>query len=255
MRKLIMLAAAVTTLAGSALAANGKPQQRLVSFAAQVKVEVDKNGTVTSVTPDPSLSPAMNQVVQTYVGQWRFAAPIQAGQPVGGVTYVQLDACATPKDGKYLFAVKYRSNGPGRTGKTPALQFPSEAQRYGVSAKLQLTFRVLAEGGVQIEDIVVVDGGKRFEKAFRAAASAWLLASRFEPEQVDGKPVTTRVSEPMEFITGRSFGSLAAAKADFDKQMQRMAAQQPECQEVLNSGDKQERQVALDSPFHLIPAN
>ena len=255
MRGTALVAVGLLLLAALSIAAAAKMNDQLIVFASEAKVEIDSNGNVTDVTPDRSLSPAIRQVIQAYVRQWHFSAPTKAGQPVGGTTYVQLDACAAPKDGKYLFVVKYRGNGPGHAGQFSVPRFPPDALRYGASsAKLQLTFRVPPKGGVQIEDIVLVDGDKRFEKSFKAAMTSWLKASRYVPEQIDGEPVATRVSFPIEF-EGERIDSPAAAKASMDKRTQEYAAQQPECQEVMNGGDANERQVALDSPFHLIPAN
>jgi hypothetical protein len=254
MHKAILAAAVFVSLAAPEIVAADNGKDRLVVFPTQAEVEVDSSGTVVAVTADRSLSPAIRQVIEADIRQWHFSAPTKADHPVGGVTFVQMDACAAPRDGKYLFVVKYRGNGPGFAGKLQVPRFPPEALRYGNSAKLQLTFRVLPSGRAQIEDIVLIEGDKHSEKSFKAAMKSWLEASRFSPEQIDGEPVATRVSFPIE-IDGMRIGSPAAAKAESDKRMQELAAQQPECQEVMSASDANDRQVALDSPFHLLPAN
>ena len=112
-------------------------------FATQAQVEVDSGGNAVAITPDPKLSPAIGKRIQNDVGQWHFSAPTKDGHPVGGVTFVQLDACAAPKDDKYEFVVKYRGNGPGHVGALMPPGYPTDALRYSATAKLKVTFRIM----------------------------------------------------------------------------------------------------------------
>ena len=118
--------------------------------------------------------------------------------------------------------------------------------RFGVSANLQITYRILPDGSAQVEDIVFLEGGKRFDKSFRATAKKWLESSRFYPERVDGAPVSTRESITLAFGVGTGIDS---------KYRQAVDERLTDCQAALTARNADTRQLALDSAFHLIPAN
>lgn len=243
-------------LAGAAAAAE-ESSQRLVYFSTDARVGVDSRGNVVGVTVDPSLSPAIRGVIEGSVKQWRFSVPAKAGQPVGGTTFVHLDACAAPIEGKFRFSVRYRGNGPGHAGKLEVPDYPNTALRRGETGKLKLDIRVLPDGTAQVEEMTLVEGSDHAERPFRESIRTWLARNRFQSEQVDGAPVATKVALPVVFFTDRKdyLGSTAYVDVGNERAMRELAAQQTDCQALLDAGDKLERQTAQDSPFHLILAN
>lgn len=212
----------------------------LVFFSTEARLEVDAGGRVVTVDPDSALPPAIGQAIAAEVGKWRFSAPTKDGRAVAGVTYAQLDACAAPDNGQYRFALRYRGTGPGRAGQRFPV-YPSEPMRLGESAKMQVVFRVLPDGKVAIDSADVVEGSKRFQKQFRQSVEQWLGAGQFRPEELDGQPVSTRVTLPIEFTTG-----------EHDREP---AAKPPSCEAAIASRDQADRRVALDSPFQRLPTN
>ena len=48
---------------------------------------------------------------------------------------------------------------------------------------------------------------------------------------------------------------MAEAKAYSDRLVRESAAQDATCQEAMSAGAHEDRQVALDSPFKLLPSN
>lgn len=103
---------------------------------------------------------------------------------------------------------------------------------------------ILPDGSAQSEDIEFLEGGKAFATSFRTTMKSWIEHRHFQPEQVDGVPVSTRESYTVGFNTG------SGSRYD-PNVMQRLS----ECQEALNARDANDRQVVLDSPFHPLPAN
>jgi hypothetical protein len=243
-------------------AANGETRKdQLIFFATQARVEIDAQGHVGTVTPDPTLSPAIAQAIRDIVGGWQFAPPARDGKVASGVTYLQLSACAAPVDGKYRFAVELFGSGPARTGPAGP-RLPSRVMRAGRPVSLKLNYRVLPDGTVQIDDIVFVEGVNRADQsALRESLKSWFRASKFEPEQLDGRPVATRMSLPIDIefvqrtIVDSELSARLAAQAEGEKQLQARALEAPSCKTAMEANRNKDRQVALDSPFKLAPGS
>lgn len=246
----VTTAAMAMGIAGVAGAA-GTGGGALTLISTQARVEISAEGKVIAVQPDPKLPVAVAQAIQSTVAGWRFAAPLKDGQPVGGVTYVQLGACAADVDGGLRMAFDYQGNGPRRDG--PAFPRPplSVGQVHpGQSAKMQLTYRVGADGVAEVESVDRLAGNAIISQAFRSALRDWIGASTFAPELVAGEPVATRMSLPIEF----KVINLGYAKSRLSPKAveQAFAAERSTCQVALGNTKKQDKAVALDSPFKLL---
>ena len=253
MRVAISAAATVLLVANAAWAGEARVA-KLVQFRTQARVEVDSAGKVVAVTPDPALPAAVGSAIRNTVAGWRFAPPTKDGRAVSGVTFLYLGACAVPEGENFRFAVSYRGSGPAHSGPS-APAFPFGAMRPGHSLKLKLSYTVLADGTARVEEIVFPKGDRGADAdkpAFRRSLQEWVKASKFEPEQLDGRPVATRMSHPIEFKLGTT-GTFNSAQRDGEKEAQRSAAAQPSCQTALAATKDDERPVALDSPFQLLP--
>jgi len=249
-----MAAAMTIAAAGLASAAGKSAEPQLSMFNTQARVEIGVDGKILAVQPDPALPPVIGQAIQSAVLGWRFAAPSRAGQPVGGVTFVQIAGCAVPVGDGLRMAFDYRSNGPGRSGQE-APRYPVDLARRGVSAALQLTYRVQADGTAVVEQVAVEKGDARVQKGFRRAIEEWIGSNRFQPELLDGQPVATRVSFPVEFMMStKPFQSQAAVLREMKAQQQAWAADSTSCKTALGNAAKLDRTVVLDSPFKLLPA-
>jgi len=209
-------------LAGPAIAQDAAKQPQLIVFDTQARVEIDASGKVLSVAPDPKLLPLVANAIQSTAAALVFVPPSKDGQPVGGVTYVHLSACAAAVDDGFRLAVDYRSHGPSRAGP----QVPEFEQ-----------------------------GGARTQGAVRESMRQWIAANRFEPELVAGIPVATRVSLPIEFIVMKKpMTSGTAAMREVQALMQAGALQNTTCQAALAEASKKDTTLVLDSPFKLLPA-
>ena len=241
-------------LAGPAIAQDAAKQPQLIVFDTQARVEIDASGKVLSVAPDPKLLPLVANAIQSTAAALVFVPPSKDGQPVGGVTYVHLSACAAAVDDGFRLAVDYRSHGPSRAG-PQVPEFPRELIRQGASTSLQLDYRVEADGTAVIEKVDVEKGGARTQGAVRESMRQWIAANRFEPELVAGIPVATRVSLPIEFIVMKKpMTSGTAAMREVQALMQAGALQNTTCQAALAEASKKDTTLVLDSPFKLLPA-
>lgn len=247
----IYFAIAAIALIGPAGAGETPDKPKLVVITTQARVEVGADGKVIAVQPDAALPPAVAQAIQGTIGAWRFVPPVHKGQSAGGVTYVQIGACALDVNGGLRMAFDYQGNGPRRLGPSTPRPPSSMAQiRPGETARMQLTYRVGADGVAQVESVDRISGKAGISKAFRSSVEDWIRASRFEPELVAGKPVATRMSLPIEFRVLKPERARGGAKAI----EQALAAERPSCQTALGNAKKQDTAVALDSPFTLLPS-
>ena len=249
----ISVAVAALAMLGPAGAGETAGESTLVLITTQARVEVNAEGKVTAVQPDAKLTPAVAQAIQATVGAWRFVPPVHDGQSVGGVTYVQIGACAVDVDGGLRMAFDYQGNGPRRQG-PPTPRPPSSMRqiRPGETARMKLTYRVGADGVGEVESVDRISGKADISKAFGSSLRDWIGASTFEPELVAGKPVATRMSLPFEFTVLKL--DRARARMGPKAVEQALAAERPTCQTALGNAGKQDRAVALDSPFTLLPS-
>lgn len=239
-------------LATPAWAATSPAPGALVLLSAESRVEVGADGKVVAVAADAGLPAAVNEALASNIRRMRFAPPMKEGRAVPGVTYVWQDACAAPDKGAYRFAVKYRGNGPSLVQKLYP-RYPAEAQRAGQVAAWKVSYDVLPDGSAQLHQADRKKGSsRRFDPQFRSAIGAWISAMRFRPEILDSQAVATRVATDVEFRLGRP-GRAETSNAP-DARMAR-AVRNDSCTAAIAAGDKEDRDVALNSPFQPLPMN
>ncbi len=235
-------------------------------FSVVSRVSVDAEGIVQDVEPTTTLSPAINAALEANARKIHFAPPMKQGHAVPGITYVVQEACAALDGGTFRLAIRYRGNGPKSNG-FPAPRYPPDALRAGASATVSVTYRVLATGAAELENATLTKGSTRWARDFKQSITEWVGQLHYLPEQLDGQPVATRVSYPVEFRSGprttRTYSSLAdakraserdAARIKAEQQAQRIAAS-PACATAMAASDDAPRQLALDSAFHPVQVN
>lgn len=240
---------------GAVIAAEPEPPE-LQLFPAQARVEVDASGAVSAVEPDAHLPMPVAEHLRALVSGWRFVPPQVNGRTVSGVTYVRLQGCAAPVEGGYRLAFAFQGNGPGREQPMRPPPYPPEALRDGASATVNVTFRVEPDGQARVEDIAFVGRRPpRHADAFSNTVKQWAEQARYRPEVLDGKPVTTRVSYPVEFTAGaKTYHSARAVERAARQELQQHAAGTDACQVALGRTREGIHPVALDSPFTLLPS-
>lgn len=242
--------ALLSVFATPTLAGGKDDASKLMLFSSKVKLDVDNTGQVSAATADSALPEAVRNAIETSARRWRFSPPMRAGHPVAGVTYARLDACAAPVDGQYRFAIKFRGNGPAHDGNRYPL-FPSQPMIRGDSARVKVEYRVMTDGTALIDDIQLETGAAAYHRQYRQSIETWLKSGSYRPEQLDGQPVVTRISVPVEFISdGKSkVSSKSEAIAQAAQSRKDQAARNESCEIAMGLRDKADRQVAIDSPF------
>ena len=237
-------------LAVSALAAGKSDAPKLMLFSSNVKLDVDSTGQVIAAGADATLPDAVRSAIENSAKRWRFSPPMRDGRAVAGVTYARLDACAAPVGGQYRFAIKYRGNGPAHDGQKFPL-FPSQAMIRGHSARVKVEYRVMTDGTAIIDDMQFETGAKAYRRQYRQSIEAWLTSGSYRPEELDGQPVVTRISTPVEFLSGSQFkfNSKSEVVALGEQERKERAARNESCEIAMGLRDKADRQLAIDSPF------
>lgn len=249
----VVVAAMAVGVGGAVAAGETAGAAPLTVISTQARVEISAEGKVIAVQPDPKLPAAVGEAIRKTIAGWRFAAPLKDGHPVGGVTYVRLGACAAELHDGLKMAFNYQGNGPRRDGPpTPQPPFSIGKMRPGQSAKMQLTYRVGADGVAAVESMDRIEGKANISRALRSSLQDWIAASTFSPELVAGEPVATRMSMPIEFTLLKL--DRAQTRRGPKAVEQALAADRPTCQAVLGNARKQDKVVALDSPFTLLPS-
>lgn len=246
----------LSLLAMSALAAGKGDAPKLMLFSSNVKLDVDNTGQVIAAGADAALPDAVRSAIEAGAKRWRFSPPTRDGRPVAGVTYARLDACAAPVDGQYRFAINYRGNGPAHDGPRFPL-FPAQPMIRGDSARVKVEYRVMTDGTALVDDIQFQTGAKAYHRQYRQSIETWLKSGSYRPEQLDGQPVVTRISTPVEFVGGQQFkvNSKSDAIALSEESRKERATRNEACETAMGLRDKADRQVAIDSPFKPVFTN
>jgi hypothetical protein len=246
-----LLAALAVAASLPAVAISSQPKEKspgLLLIETESRVEVDSEGKVVSVSTTPEMPAEVLAVVEGKLREMRFAPTLLDGRAVGGVTYVQQDACAAPENGAYRFAVKYRGNGPALVQRY-APSYPRDAMRAGAESNWKVTYEIGPDGKATLVEAVKGPGGRgRQDSLFLASIKGWVGALNFHPELVDGKPVRTRVSDNVEYVLSSKSGSALRAEAERER-----LANSDACKLALAERDAAPRAVALNSPFQPLP--
>lgn len=212
----------------------------LLTFNTKAQVTVDANGVPTEVVVPEELPAPVAQFVRAQVMQWRFQAPERDGERRGGQTWVMLGACAAPSAQGYQLAIDYKGTGPGVSqvdGVLPPPAYPPRAGRNGIGTEAVVHYIVETDGSTSLEKIEYPKPGPA-PHLFEDTLREWVGALRYTPEFIDGNPVRTRMSVPVDFVMG----------GERPRERKRSKA---ECQAALKKEDPR-RAVALDSPFRRI---
>lgn len=222
----------------------------LVAFRAEARVELDATGHPTKIEASKDLPDAIRSYIEKRVSAYTFSPPARGDVTGAGVTYLALGACAVPAGGGYRLGLDLEGNGPRFAGvRLPGPEYPRAAARARAQAEITTQVLVGPDGSASLEKITYANPEQPERRAFDDSLRSWVRRLKFEPEQLDGKPVATRVEVSLNFIlpgreTLREMG---------DKLKQRYA-KAPECRMANGETDGLEP-VALDSPVTVTPTS
>lgn len=241
------------TLIAGLLIAGAANAAEPVAFRAEARVELDASGKPTKIEASQDLPEAIRKYVESKVATWQFVPPTRDGVVSSGVTYLKLGACAVPVENGYRMAVDFKGNGPRLRGMSmlPPPRYPPEAQRAGQEADMVVDWIVEPDGRATLERIERKDGivSRKYDPFFRVMRE-WVATLRYEPEELAGQPVRTRVSVPVQF----ELDSGGFSRSAYKRELQERVNQSPECQVAASKLQQGLQPVAVDSPFKLLNA-
>jgi hypothetical protein len=257
MRSPVFVAMAATLFAGfsvhGAARADDLESPRTVAFRAEAKVTLDAAGHPLAIEPSADLPGAIRDFIKQRVATWHFSPPEQGGATGPAVTYLRLGACAIPQpDGNYRMALDFKGNGPlyanGPMMLPPAYPKAALVRRIGADAKV--VYIVEGDGSATLDRIEYADGGNHRADGIDATLREWVRGMRYQPEQLAGHPVRTRVRVPVTFrIAGRDF-----TREGYREELHQQAAKSDECRLAAGAQAPAGLQpLALDSPVKIEP--
>ena len=216
-----------------------------VYFRTSARLSLDAQGVPQQVQIDSKLPAVVRSSIEERVMQWRFEPARMDGEPRSGATTVFISACAVPdtQSSGMRLAVDYDWNGPGYANGLPVIippRYPVDAAKNSKSGIFRVVIEIQPDGRAEVEAIEPQKGQLRyFEKSLRD----WVAALRYVPEEVDGRPVASRVAIPVTFSTEDSPG--------FRDEMRTARQSSPECgaAKAGSPGEAAPGPVVLDSPF------
>lgn len=250
-----MIAAGIAGASQPGTARAGDPEGvRPLAFRAEAKVTLDADGKPLAVEPSADLPESIRAFIRQRVATWHFSPPAQDGVTGPATTYLRLGACAFPEaSGGYRLGLDLKGNGPLYTvgPRMNPPRYPKEALIKRYSAKAAVTFIIGTDGLATLEGIDYAEGGSHRRDGFDAAMREWVQGMRYEPEQLAGHPVRTRMRVPVIFhVESRGFSS-----QDFVEDARKQAAESEECRLAAGESPPSGLQpVALDSPVRIAPA-
>lgn len=249
-------------LLGAAPVQAAEPAQAkadVVAFNASVRVEVDAAGKPVKVEAPADLPESIRAYIEKRVASWQYQPAKVNGTPVSAVTFVQVGACAVPTEagGAFKLGLDFKGNGPrivAAADRLPPPSYPIEAQVKGYSGTFRVGYSIEPDGKPRLDSIETLDGGNKLAKVFHPALKKWVENLRYEPEQVDGRSVSTQMSYPVEFVldTGHRHETVSEWRKRYLADLQARAIASKEC--VAAGGGDALRPIAQNSPIKVIPA-
>ena len=135
----------------------------------------------------------------------------------------------------------------------PPPLYPREAAVRGLEGEFDLVVKVAPDGSATLESMEVLGKNpsrdRRRDKIFEPELAQWIASLRFEPEQLDGVPVATRISIVADFkLVGEYVHSPRLAKERAGQKRGSRAEASRECL-AASREDGSPVPVVLDSPF------
>ncbi|TKS55003.1 hypothetical protein E4582_09675 [Luteimonas yindakuii] len=246
MKTMLAVACGAMLAAAAPAPAPARQADTPLAFTTMVKVAVDEAGRPGAVEAMAPLPGPVRDFVEARTRELEFQPAMIDGHARGGVTYVVMGVCAIPDGGQMRMAAEYRNNGPGRAGGVPypdPPRYPVDALKRGWGADMTIRYTVGEDGSATLDKVDFNGEGQRGKGIFERMAREWVGGMRLLPEEVDGQPVSTPVSMPLELTVGRS-GTRAAR--EMLEAARRSWVDQPEC---LAAERPSGQAVAAQSPF------
>lgn len=236
-------------LASLASASPANEPLKPVAFVAEARVEVDLDGKVVKVEAAKDLPASVRTFIEQQLATWKYVRNKREGMTGNAATWVSLGACAVPAPtGGYTMGLAFHGNGPriAGGGRMPLTrELFQAASRSQASGEIKMQFVIGSDGKVTIESIDFGTMDARTRKALRPAVVSWIERVRFDPEELDGRPIPTRTRMGVAFNVGGGKGA------------SRNVLHSAECKQAAAAGESigpENQAVAVDSVIGIEPA-
>lgn len=249
--KTIPAFAALACLAALPALAADDAKSKVVAFNASVRVEVDAAGKPVKVEAPADLPEAIRGFIEKRVASWQYEPAKVDGVPASAVTYVRVGACALPVAEGYRLGLDFKGNGPAIANSGPWFmpppRYPVDAMRGGGEGSFKVSYAIQADGTTKLVSIESLAGTSgRHAKTFRSALTSWIEGLRYQPEQVNGMPVATDMSFPVDFRLDQR-----TSRQSYREEREKEALSSKECVAASMPGGP--LPIALNSPVKVMP--
>lgn len=225
----VAFAALLASFAAGGIATASESDETLVTQV-HAAVSVDASGRVADIDfGDTPLPEALRAPLLREMHGWEFEPARKGAVPVPSLTHIALSLQAERVDATadaWAVRITHVSNGP-RVRSRGMPQWPLEVLRGGsLQMQLLIEAEVDAQGvvrSVQVESTRSNLKGRAGARRTALITKAWeeaFLRWTFLPEQVEGEPIASRITMPMnlcvERVTGRTPKSATCYKDDVD---------------------------------------
>lgn len=197
----------VAAAAPFALAQAGGGEAKPVVFRADARVEVDADGKLVKVEAGQDLPEGVRRYIERQLSTWQYRRRLGDKASGNAATWVDLRVCAVPNDaGDYTMGLEFRGNGPRLAGGRQMFVTQGVANavaRHHYNGSIKVHFVINADGSAKLESIDGLDRG-RAGKDIETEVRFWISRLAFDTEEVNGQPLATSATLPVEFRTSSS---------------------------------------------------
>lgn len=226
-----------------------EPTPGPIMFRTSVLVDVDASGKPIKVEALQDLPVPIRNLIEKRVASWQYQPASIAGVPQPATTYVNVNACAVPTTGGYRMGLDFDDNGPRilNVKQVGPPDYPHTARNAGTEAAFSLILDIGANGHAELSSIEKADfNGGIGRQEFAPILRRWAKGLRFDVERLAGKPVSSQVRMPVDFVMGNR-----STRAERITEFLAKASASRECQ--MAQGADPMRPVALDAVVKVTP--
>lgn len=244
MMKTSLIAVALFTCACMAPARAAEVREQTYS----VGTNVDAQGNITATQFDADVPAGIVNLLTTAMKRWHFVPAQADGRPVAARTSIYVRLKATPDaQGQYTLRISFEGNGPRVDYNSVPPAYPTDARLKRESAYLYLEATAQPDGHLADFSVSNRFEGRlpspTFKAALLAAAKRWPVT----PEQVNGKPVATRIRMPVSFVMP---GSVSGPELKMQRELATEDAAKHAAENATPTAPLEDGHVlALDSPL------
>jgi TonB family protein len=153
----------------------------------RVKATIDETGLIVQAVPQAELKNDVVEAISASLKEWKFAPARHGGKPVAVELVIPVICEPAP-------AANVAQRVPPKMIKREEPEYPYAMRRFRLEGRVAIDFEVDLTGKA-VNPVIAQSSNPAFDEPAIEA----LLASKFEPARVDGKPVKARLRQEVHF--------------------------------------------------------